>query len=640
MPKARIIDGVSKDKARKEPSFLGLLLAEDLNRIFSEIISDKELLTKCYCPTRSRNFDESFIKSIATGFPNALLCTNSISPDEFLLENLPKSTNKNTYLIINDVGSGKTTYIHHFFRITLAELNLDNIIDAIIIDMRDLGAEEKITYESLENFVHSKIYSYLNENYVNISQPNIEIGEMLFSKELIPFAALIEIKKIQGDAEYRDYIFNKVDKFIEDKRLFNCARIRYLLDGFSDNQDYGRNIFVVLDNVDHYDQKTQETLFGLSVKIQNELGVCIIMSARDYTMPSIFRHHALCAFAPRFLHLALPNTKLLIQKRVNYIFKSDVLENIFQTSGKDEFMIRSHNKSFKVSKKYLRQQISNIMYGMITNREIIEHLEYLSDYDIRSMLEMIRVALSSGYLLPVEWDRPERIRKRDFLRALMCGNNPYYIPNDPNTKIINLFDNNEPTYCGNNLIRLRTLQVVQMYGDKSKIKDILDFMSSICYEKERVRRVLNELIKTDLIETTHQVGITADDDGELLKLTNSGHFYLTRFIYSDVYLEEVKNGTYMDADIIEEINNLLHMGKNTREAKVNRIAFRLNATRLFLEYLIKEEKKEEALIRKRQSNKSLQNYGEVSDLITCIRDNFKEAALNIISSNVKSKHYT
>jgi len=627
MAKKRIIDGVHKGKRRAKPPPFWTLCGMELSQVFSDIIYDKDLLTKCYCKIRSRDFDEEFIVEITAGIPGALICSKDIDPDEFLSQNLPQSKYTQPFLIINDVGTGKTTYLYYYFLLGVKEYRLDSKIDGILINIREFGEGEDIPSEKLEEFIHDKIHEHLTSKYQDISSPGIELGEELFADELIPFKSLIKHKKQKSGSDYEDYLFSKIDNFVSEIKLFNRARLRYL-------GKKGKKIFIVIDNVDHFGRKTQERIFGLSTKLLNELKVDVIMSARDYTLPSAFRHVPLSAFQPRFLHLALPDTKGILQKRISWLFESDFIGKIFNFIDKDQIEIYTPSGSRCVfDQSNLQKEFNIILDSLLNDKEIIEILENISNYDMRIMLKMVRVALSSGYLFPEEREVRDKVRPRDFLRAITCGNNPFYFPDDPSTMVLNLFDDNDPNYEGNNLIRIRTLQAIKLFGNKAPIDEVLKFMESLGYNSEKVKDTMQLLMDVSLIESPYHEGSNIERDQiKILKLTFAGEFYLNRLIFNDVYLDEVKNATYLDDLYIDMIQSYMKNGTDLRRTKIERISSRLEATKTFIQALINEEDREEKRVKGLNDPTSVTNYEKVKGIIGNIQKRYEKASERIISS--------
>jgi len=628
MAKKRIINGVHKGKDRESPHPFWTLCANELVKVFSEIVNDTELLSKCYCPVRSRDFDEELLYEITTGIPSVLICTKDILPDVFLEQNLLKSKHSQPFLIVNDVGSGKTTYLYHYFLINIKQSKLDDKIDGVIINIKEFGEGEDIRYEKIEDFFNKKIHDYLTAKYPNISSPDIESGSKIFEQELIPYAGILKDRKKINEDDYKNSLLTKIDQFVSNLKLFNRARIRYL-------NKIGKKIFLVIDNVDHFGRKTQEKIFGLSTALMADFQCGIIMSARDYTVPFAFRHMPLSAYEPRFLHLALPDPKKVIQKRVEYLLETDYVEKIFNILGKDRIEVIAPSGSRLVFEKpQLKREFNIILNALLNIERIVDLLQNLSDYDMRALLKMVRVVLSSGYLFPEERERRDEVREGDFLRAMMCGNNPYYFPDDESAMVLNLFDDNNPIFEGNNLIRLRAIQAISTFGKKALVSDVLKFMVSLGYPEDRVNDVLQLLIDFDLIESPYHEGSNIKKDNiEVLKLTFAGYYYLNDLIFNPVYLQEVKNACYLGDTYTDVMANYIEQGKKAGTKK-ERISSRLEATKIFLEAIEQEENSEGQRIKNIGMPECLINYGKIEKVANKIQSRFDEISNKIISSVV------
>jgi len=303
--------------------------------------------------------------------------------------------------------------------------------------------------------------------------------------------------------------------------------------------------------------------------------------------------------------------------------------------GKDRIeVIAPSGARWTFDKAYLQNEFRIILNALLNTEKIADMLQNLSDYDMRAMLKMVRVALSSGYLFPEERDRRDDVREGDFLRAIMCGNNPYYFPDDESAMVLNLFDDNNPNFEGNNLIRLRTLQAINLFGKKAWVSDVLKFMDSLGYSEDKVKDVLQLLINFDLIESPYHEGSNIRKDNiEVLKLTFAGYYYLNDLIFNPVYLQEVKNATYLESTYTDVIATYIEQGKKAA-TKQERVSSRLKATKIFLDALEQEENLEEQRIKNIGMPECLINYGKIEKVAKKIQARFKEISNRIISSVV------
>ncbi|MBU1056062.1 MAG: hypothetical protein KKC46_19885 [Proteobacteria bacterium] len=575
----RTIESFNRSAIRETPDSFWHLYGSILSKIFGEIANDDDLLEQCYSPIRSRDFDEQFILSITTGIPGALLCPGNFSPSSFLNERLPSIQDSyHPYLIIGDVGSGKTTFINHFFKIEAKKLHLDDRIEGLLIDLREIGSEDADILDILEN----KVDAILTTKYPDISKPDLNFGLILFDKELACSENLyLELEKLVDKKAADTERLNDILKNIRNKRAFNAARIRYITNVIN------KKVYLIFDNVDHYSLDFQNRAFGVGSGLRAEYNCPIIMTTRSYTVPTALTHSWISAYQPRFLNLSSPNIKELLKKRIDYALSSTVIKSLFEKIGKNEIQIESLSGKKLLFDIDSLNELLKFALDSLLSEELLNFIERMAGGDYRYMLKMIRVALSSGYIYPEErQEKYSNIRYYDFLRAIMLGNNLYYVGDNPSTLIINLFDNEDKQSPFNNLIRLRTLQALDIFSNKVFVPKLIETMEVIGYPKDAVKSVLDLFLEAALVEAPHYEGTKINDHISFIRLTFKGREYLNSLCSETAYLDCIKHSSFMS----EEYHNLMmELYEKKDIAKANRIKNRLDSTEVFITYLIEQE---------------------------------------------------
>ena len=578
----RKIDEVIFSQDRAKPDTVWEVYAKLLSDIFGDITEQNEMLEKCYCPIRTRKFDEYWLPSIITSIPTAMLCDPDQNPDNFLSYHLMFAEEKNPFLIIGNVGTGKSTYIHYFFKVGLKKLHLDSKIEGIIVDLGKI--ERYADSKDLKLFIDNRIDKHIVENYQEFYEPDYDLILRVFEDELRPlqktYAALA---RRVGREKAKEVKIKDVIELQKNIRSYNIARIRHI------KNKYKKKIFIVLDNIDHHHKDLQENTFLLSQSLITDFQCPFILTVREYTFTAAYRHTGISAFQPRFLHLSSPLIKEVIKKRTDYALKEKHIDNIFV--GKDKVIVSLPNEEpFELSLSELKERLSVILNSFLS-KKIIDTLERLSNTDMRTLMKIVRVALSSGYLYPPQRQlRYNSVRHYDFLKAIMLGNNPYYRPKDPSTMIINLFENEEKNYEGNNLIRYRTLQCIDYFGDDTHIDDVYEFMVSIGYKFDKIKKILKLFLRYSLIEPTYPKSSNIDRI-EFFKITLTGKYYLDKLINNIDYYQNIKHATYMERkyfDKVEVDETLL------KKLSINKlIKFDIDSTDIFIEFIENKEKNEE-----------------------------------------------
>jgi DNA-binding MarR family transcriptional regulator len=617
----RKIDEFFRKKLRYEPDTTWWVYAGVLSEIFGEIIEEDALLEHCYCESRSRKFDEAFIKAVTTGIPEAVFCDSDINPDDFLAEYLPKAELNNPFLILGDVGTGKSTYIHHYFKITLKRLKLDEIIQGIIIDLRD----RYIPPVELRRFIDEVIHNCL-EKCSNFVEPSFELLNEIFADELRSNYPVYSKLKELDKKEFEISVTKEILNLKQNRHLYNIARIKFLTEKLQ------QRIFIVIDNVDHYDRNYQIEVFNICRTLMQDYHTPFILTTRHYTFPIAYKHIGLSSFQPRFLNLSFPNTKKMLEKRVDYLFKLNFENKVIAKIKRDfiKMFIRGRVEEVKITD--LRERLNIILETLLTEK-IIEMLECLSNFDLRTLLKMVKIALSSQFIYPPERETKDEhhkkyVRHYDFLKAVMQGNNFYYDPTKGEATIIqNMFCIGDKTYEGNNLIKIRILQCLYCFGDKVHINKVYEFMESVGYTKERVKKVIKNFLQLDLIESSFNEGYDLDRDNiQFLQLTTTGKYYLKELIKEPSYLDTVKFATYINAKDYDDIFDILKDIK--KYSPQERIEARMLSTEAFIEYIRKEEERESQRIIERKLD--IKNYKKLYRISDILKSEYKELKEKIL----------
>lgn len=620
MLKLRKIDDFIQVKKRHEPDPAWWLYSEILSDVFGEIIDKNSLLQDCYCEIRTRKFDESFIKSVTTGIPGAIFCDPDINPNDFLSEYLPKTNLNNPILILGDVGTGKSTYVHHFFKVTLKRLKLDEKILSIILDLKN----RFIPPTELRHFIDDGIHNYL-EKYSVFIEPSIELSKSLFADEIRSNFALYNKLRELSEKEYELRVTNDILDLKRNQHLYNVARIKYL------NRKLQKQLFIVIDNVDHHARDYQVAVFNICRTLMEDYGCPFILTTRYYTFPVAYKYIGLSSFQPRFLNLSLPDTKDMLKRRTDYLFQLNFEDTVKSKIKKDCIKVFIKGRVEEVRVGDLKDRLNKILDALLTEK-VMEMLLRLSDYDLRMFLKMVKIALSSQFIYPPEREARDRngemyVRYFDLLKAIMQGNNWYYDPTRRESLIIlNLFCTGDKGYDGNNLLRIRILQCLDCFGDNIYIGKVYEFMRSIGYEESRVKEEMEMFLQLDLVESPVNEGYDLKIHNiQFLQLTHAGKYYLRELIKEPTYLDTVKFATYIDPADYYNIFDILKGVKNDPEER--KIA-RMLSTEAFINYIQKEEEREKERITERNLN--LENYKIIDTIYYKLKSSYDELKEKIL----------
>ena len=534
--------------------------------VLQEITHDINLLKECYCQHRVREFDRKFLPQIFAP-DNDFQDLSGIPTKSF--EQIAKLLDSRVILILGDVGTGKSTFIHYFLKIEIENYTKWNIYKPIFVDFKALSDDIEVI-----QFANSRIDEGLKELFaekLGNEAKSFRTLQEIFQEDLSWNEGLYQHCKDLGRGDLVDTMeIDDIKRYKDDIRHFNKRRMQY-----SENR-FGRRIIVVLDNVDHIEnnQKVQQLfVFAHSLALDNCCSIIITM--RTYNVYGNVHHYdPYSAFNPRYLHLSLPDVSKMVDKRVEYALK---------IINKEVQLPHSGDIKVSISSPLFREEIQGVLKSFATERNVAT-LKTIAYYDLRELLRMCHRALASGHLYPSarRQNYPE-VRTYDLIQALILGNWRYYNPEDETAAIINIFDDECPYEKGKVLIRIRLLQTVLILGARLvPVVRILASMENLGFDKEDVVNSLQKMIYHSLISPVYPTGLDiAKNTIRAVHLTQKGSYYLDTLIKEVRYYENMRFATYVEKDFWEVMSSY---SETTDEE-------RYKGTKIFLEFIgyIEEE---------------------------------------------------
>jgi hypothetical protein len=582
----RIVDSINFAEDRKEPPIFFRDWGNYINPIFGdEKEISAELLKKIYCKKRRRNHENSFLDSIVTKSPGAPLFNKQAIEELTNLLTDGSITPNQVVAIKGDVGIGKSTYLAHYFTIELLEKKMDNRYGGIFVNLKRLSdystETEDIRIKLIEDFIINQIHQQLSEFLPEIKNPSLELMETIFDIELNKICYRIEAYEKLGRIE--DANIEKLDcikKYEEDEDYYNQALFRYI------KKRYNKELFVILDNVDHFPDIAQQRIFQTCQMLVSQYKCTLFLAIRGYTYPQAYRYSGMSAFAPRSINLSEPDIHCIISKREGVLLNQIIREN--PESVKTEAFIE------------LKRTINSIK-----KPENLKLLWTLSNGDLRFLLRLVRIILQSNCV-----DKGKTngiVNENTLLKAIMLGNDPAYHPNR-RYEIVNLFDNQSQVSEGNNLIRIRLLQSIPIFGDSAIRSEVIEFMGSIGYSAIDVDTLITLFLQMGLIGSSCNENPA---NTKFLVLTRSGRYYIESLYKNIRYLLTVQHSTYLPLRASIEIEKA--MKSNDDKRIFNSLIHFIN----FIQDVEDEERKKNQL-----SEISMKNYNKLSEIASVIRNSY------------------
>jgi len=552
------------------------LLQPLIEHIFQDITGESQLkvLQKCYVTQKqyenaslqiSRHFDRP--PSFAKKYQVKMMWESENQKgdfqqiyekcEEFLRTKAPKGS---LILLMGGIGSGKTTFVHHFFNFVIEkpETTLWFYIDFTKASPDPDKIEEHIFNSIIQNF-ERKYRDKLKEELASVGLDSIK-----------PEPKSITV-------------------------LFTLLILK------------GYTISLVLDNADQHSYvspKYQERTLLIAKYFTESLKTITILTLREESFFRSTMSGVLDALPLPVFHLSSPNFEKLIRYRIDYVL--DLL-------GKSDEEIRAETRSsieLGTSREVLKMFFQIIKNSLRSTRrvgkEILEFLNDISGGDMRSVLHFFTTFLVSGNtdvteMLEIEHRNREQgqvgyqIPLHHVIRSIILEHSMLY--SSSRSRIMNVFDVN-PEHTNSHFLHLRILNY--LYNRLSyqpsqgrgfvEIDSIIDEGESMMIKKEAIADLLTRMARFGLVEFENQ-SKEGYATATYARITNTGIYYLEKLINEFQYLDLV----WIDTPISDKnlVRELLRHVVELRSLKTEKdLDERFYRTELFLDYLEKMEEKE------------------------------------------------
>lgn len=449
---------------------LASFLSSIHDKYFTEIISNWDLLKKCYCDYESAHQYEKNIELILRDRAPRLskvvqeiievededtsssdgikdIITSKKTADVFD-ERFSDSKNRSKmFLLIGGAGVGKTTFIHRFFNFILSEEDR-NSTAWIYLDCKECAHGT-----DLDKFIYKKIEDELYEKYRHMNI--FDDGEVLlniFSKDLNKNKALLSLIKDEDQKNLKR--FKIIEEITEnDKETYIKRLFEYI-------QKQGYSTCIIYDNVDQLDAELQKVLFLHGNAIKERLRTTLILSLREEVYYQHEKDKTFNFSDCDVFHIPSPKVFNVISKRLKAVkdefSEEDVLFNYRNTKG----------ISVAVKKLDIVEVLTQTFLGNPDNTLL---LEMISNGDVRESLKLFKKMISSpnvnydelvtaAGVSSIKSTADKRIKYEELLRALALDNRVHYISSK--SKIINIFEANNDGFFSH-FTKLRILLYAQ-----------------------------------------------------------------------------------------------------------------------------------------------------------------------------------
>lgn len=573
----RPLDEIHDELATRGRNFLAPSIEPLIKNVFADLTDDSQIqiLKDCYIsqkeiydyngilrlkfdklPYYAKEYDINDFKETETTAGDFQISFNKCV--QFLTKETPRGS---LFILLGGIGSGKTTFIHHFFKITME--NRDDII-----------------------------WFYVN---FGVSPPDLdEIEEYIYQKIIEKYKSYYSS---QFQKEEKNFGIDDLQPSRKDI-LILFTMLRYL----------GRNISLVLDNVDQHSYTSplyQEKVFEYAEHITSKLRTITILNLREESFFRATQSGVLDAYMISKYHISSPNFENLIRKRLKHVM--DLLD---ENSPKINEIYNLHMTELQIQN--LKVFIRCLNYSLRKNRkvgeEILEFINDISGGNMRQALRYFTTYMISGNtdvdeMYNIEgridekappWEHYQ-IPLHHLIKSIIIGDNRYY--GSERSFIMNLFQIN-PLYTNSHFIHLKILKYlferinyfIKLDYGFIDIKEILYQADRGGLNQSAISDSLKKLALKGLVEFENQ-NKNGYADAEFVRITQTGKYYLTNLVHKFGYLDLMFGDTPIsDSNVVKKLKNSFKYD-NIRN-KIERIEKRFDRTEIFINYLKEQEIKD------------------------------------------------
>lgn len=556
---------------------------------------DAELLNEIYVTQRVREYDNKFLDSLVFGVPPAFmddaLAAERSGRDIDISKFSAVSPEPNTpVFILGYVGTGKTTWLRHAFQSNIGT-NANNLI-TIMVNGLKVSSSEASFKSSLLDEMRKSLYAsagFANDVIPRDSLRDLfcdvfdQMGEVGDDKERNDEAAWEVIRSLLAGVKERS----------ESAMVDVCTRI------LRHHKKHKCRTWLIIDNLDQIFLYVNSKLYLALTELTKTLEVGTIVALRYVTWDLVTGCDAIVTSRNRHLCLSLPDIGLVVEKRMKLLKRFCVgIMGKFEWTGN------------MLGPEQLMEDILG-MHGHMARKGFLQNdLWNLANRNIRVYLDVLTRVYQSYYFFHDPFNNrrfaanEHTIAKR-VIYAMCLGNRDGHNPGEVlPAGIINLFENENRTGLGNQLIRIRILQVFSRLNAVKSMSWFADtLLNMLHYEKTDIGRAIHVLQHNGLltIRRAKQPGLDSGrvlQDAELNEenwssedfegaITKRGRYILDQMVSRLEYIEIMKHSTYVYPKELSLIKG---------QDKLKSFKERRSAVVAFLDYMISEENQEDSYV--------------------------------------------
>lgn len=482
-------------------------------------------------------------------------------------------------VVLGRVGTGKTTFLSHFFRVEQRSLNDEHFI--LHLNFHDITSDTNI-----EDFFEERLWGLISQHPLFKEATTYEALQRIYQNEIedmergpLSFYKTSNVEKYQSFIS--DFLMSRYEKRLEfAERVANYVR-----------KKQRTRVVIIFDNVDQLPQPLQEKVILFANAQTRRFGAFGIISMWEetyYAAKTGGRSLATINTAP--IEMVRQGIGPILAKRLEFVVRL-VESDSELTLDLDEAQCSRDDLV-----NYLRLMLRSLT---VENRQVRAFLEFIALGNIRRALElfvhfMCAGSLDSGKILRLmKSNEAYLVPVHEFIKSIMLGSRKYFA--EQSSHILNVYAIGD-TEVPSHFTRLRILQYLYDRRHEASsfgrgyvpLNTLSKVLKGIGISQKDIDESVASLTSKGLIENELHA-LRGQASASATHLSATGRYYLTNlknlFVYTDLVMHETP---IFDKDAFEELHGLME------SANINDRFLRCST---FLGYLYEEEQAELTNIR-------------------------------------------
>jgi KaiC/GvpD/RAD55 family RecA-like ATPase len=563
----RPLDYIHNEEATSGKNILAPQLFPIINHVFSDLTDESRLqvLKKCYVRQKQVTNTNMIIKASFDRLPhyakefNIAQFRESDSESgefqisfekcrEFLMSQTPTGS---MIILLGGIGSGKTTFIHHFFKVVLSDR--EDIL-WFYVDFKKSHPD----FNKVEEYIYDCIVQHYNNYY------KAKLGEKL-----------------------KEAGFDSLEPSSESILVF-LTLLRYM----------GYAVSIVLDNVDQHSYTSplyQERVFEMAQNLNDKFKTITLVALREESFFRSTRSGVLDAYhVPKF-HIESPGFEAIMRNRVNYTL------NLLKKEKEEIIKLLGPFNNWKIIELFFQIIDNSLRKTRSMGRAILRFIDEISGCDMRQALRFFNTFMTSGNtdveeMISIEMGVPPeslpshhyQIPLHHIVQSIILGDFRYYTSSHSN--IMNVLQVN-PQYTNSHFLHLKMLnylnQRINYYIALEKgfveIDEIVEKAEMVGINQKAIEDSLKKLAYHGLVEFDNQ-NKEGYDSATYVRINTTGKYYLDQLVSDFSYLDLIIGDTPIsNRSIAKDLKKRLRV--DYLQSKVERMQARFERTEIFLKYL-------------------------------------------------------